>query len=165
MIVMGVEIAPNQIQTIAGTGAAGFSGDGGKATQAQLNFPTTLKVDAAGNLLFLDSFNQRIRRVDRQSGLIRTLICGAITDISPTRAADSWSTSLVGFGIAVNQDVIYADRSDHTVHRLTRAGADQLIYTALPREGQFTDLEIGTQGEIYISERRRIGVLRLENTL
>jgi Gram-negative bacterial TonB protein C-terminal/NHL repeat len=163
VIVMGVEIAPDRIETVAGTGVQGFAGDGGKAAQAQFDFPTELRLDAAGNLLVLDSFNQRIRRIDRQSAIIRTIAQGSITGIDGTREAASWSSSLAGFGIATNQDILYADRSNRTVHRLTRAGDDRVIYTALPREGQFSDLEIGAQGEIIIGERRRIGVLRLEN--
>src|SRR5262249_48316825 len=43
VILMGVDIDPGEIQTIAGTGALGFSGDGGKATLAELAFPTELK--------------------------------------------------------------------------------------------------------------------------
>ncbi len=51
------------ITTIAGTGTAGWSGDGGKATAAKLNFPMGLALDAAGNLYIADAFNHRIRRV------------------------------------------------------------------------------------------------------
>ena len=51
------------ITTVAGTGADGFSGDGGPATRAQLSFPAGVAVDAAGNLYIADFFNQRIRKV------------------------------------------------------------------------------------------------------
>lgn len=163
VIVMGVELAPGQIQTIAGTGVAGFTGDGGKAVQAQFDFPTTIKIDAAGNLLILDSFNQRIRRIDRQSAIINTVVHGSLSDVSRERIESSWSTSLAGFAVTANQDIVYADRFDRTVHRLTRAGEDRLIYTALPREGLYTDVEVGPAGEIYVSEKQRIGILRFEN--
>jgi len=52
------------ISTVAGTGVAGFSGDGGAATAAQLNFPSDLTVDSADNLYVSDSQNHRIRKVD-----------------------------------------------------------------------------------------------------
>jgi uncharacterized protein (TIGR03437 family) len=51
------------IATVAGTGAAGFSGDGGPASNAQLNRPQGLAVDTAGNLYIADVNNSRIRKV------------------------------------------------------------------------------------------------------
>src|SRR2546428_362876 len=51
------------ISTVAGTGTPGFSGDGGPATSAQLNYPTSVAIDTAGNLLIADANNDRIRRV------------------------------------------------------------------------------------------------------
>ncbi len=51
------------ITTVAGTGTAGFSGDGGQATSAQLSCPTGVAVDAQGNLYIVDYGNQRIRKV------------------------------------------------------------------------------------------------------
>src|SRR6267143_1547361 len=47
------------ISTIAGTGTAGFSGDGGPATLAQLNSVTSLALDAAGNVYIADPYNYR----------------------------------------------------------------------------------------------------------
>jgi hypothetical protein len=164
VILMGIEIEPGHIQTIAGTGVAGFSGDGGKAAQAQFAFPTKLKIDASGNLLVVDSFNQRVRRIDRQSGIIRTIVKGGLADVGGEQNATSWSASLAGFAILPNQDIVYADRSTRTIHRLTRAGDDTVIFTAAAREGAFTDVEVGAQGEVYIAENQRIGVLHLEGT-
>ena len=53
-----------KIHTIAGTNSAGFSGDGGPATQAQLNAPLGLTFDGFGNLFIVDSGNCLIRKVD-----------------------------------------------------------------------------------------------------
>jgi hypothetical protein len=61
--------------TVAGTGTAGFSGDGLTATSAQLNFPTAISIDNFGNLYITDANNFRIRRVDVTTGIIKT-ICG-----------------------------------------------------------------------------------------
>ena len=60
------------ITTVAGNGNAGFSGDGGPATQASLNSPTGVCTDASGNLFIADVGNFRIRRVDT-SGKITTV--------------------------------------------------------------------------------------------
>jgi sugar lactone lactonase YvrE len=53
-----------QIRTFAGTGEKGFNGDGGPAADAQLNNPNDLVFDAAGNLIFTDVNNHRIRRIE-----------------------------------------------------------------------------------------------------
>ena len=55
------------ITTIAGNGAAGFAGDGGDPKLAQLNSPTALARDAAGNLYIADSANHRIRKISGNS--------------------------------------------------------------------------------------------------
>ncbi|MFN8207892.1 MAG: T9SS type A sorting domain-containing protein [Bacteroidales bacterium] len=61
------------ISTIAGNGTAGFSGDGGPASTAQLNLPAGVALDRDGNLLIADYQNNRMRKVDLQSGIISTL--------------------------------------------------------------------------------------------
>lgn len=60
------------VTLVAGTGAYGFSGDGGSATNAVLNAPMGLAVDGLGNLFIADSGNGRVRRVDR-TGVITTV--------------------------------------------------------------------------------------------
>lgn len=62
--------AGGTISTYAGNGAQGFSGDGGAATQASLNNPTAVAVDASGNLFVTDQFNQRIRRIDPSGNIL-----------------------------------------------------------------------------------------------
>ena len=58
-----VVASTGNISTIAGTGAAGFSGDGASATGAALNYPTAIAVDSKGNLYIADTNNHRIREV------------------------------------------------------------------------------------------------------
>ncbi|MAW64039.1 MAG: hypothetical protein CL473_08695 [Acidobacteria bacterium] len=60
------------ISTVAGTGEAGFSGDGGPATDAQLRQPHSIAFDPQGRLLICDIGNHRIRRVDPATGVIDT---------------------------------------------------------------------------------------------
>jgi trimeric autotransporter adhesin len=59
------------ISTLAGNGIRGFSGNGGPATSASLNFPGGVAVDSAGNVYIADTINQRIRKVS--NGIITTV--------------------------------------------------------------------------------------------
>ena len=61
------------VETVAGTDLASFSGDGGPATKATLNRPNDIYVDKAGNIYIADQRNNRIRRVDGQTGIIETV--------------------------------------------------------------------------------------------
>ena len=81
----------NIISTVAGTGVAGFLGDGGPATNARLDYPTGMKVDELGNFVFGDGAGNRIRKVN-SAGIIST-ICGNGTgayfgDGGPATAAE-----------------------------------------------------------------------------
>ncbi len=69
----GVDPQTGLITTRAGTGAKGYSGDGGPATAATFNGPKEFAIDRAGDLLIVDTENQAIRRIDARTGLIRTL--------------------------------------------------------------------------------------------
>ena len=55
--------ADGRISTVAGTGVRGFSGDGKVATSAQLDSPISVAVDGSYSFYFVDSGNQRIRKV------------------------------------------------------------------------------------------------------
>jgi hypothetical protein len=61
--VRAVDFTANVIETVAGTGVRGFSGDGGPATQAKLALPYGVAFDAEGHLYITDTYNHRIRRV------------------------------------------------------------------------------------------------------
>src|SRR3990167_6416847 len=64
--------AAGTITTVAGTGRYGYSGDGGSATAAILNYPDGVALDNSGNLYIADTANQRIRKVDT-AGIITTV--------------------------------------------------------------------------------------------
>lgn len=68
-----VDATTGIITTVAGAGAAGFSGDGGLATLARLNLPSALALDTAGNLYIADTNNHRVRKVAAASGMIATV--------------------------------------------------------------------------------------------
>jgi sugar lactone lactonase YvrE len=64
--------ATAQITTVAGNGTAGYSGDGGAATSAQISYPYGIALDSSGNLYIADTHNHRIRKVST-SGIITTV--------------------------------------------------------------------------------------------
>src|SRR6516165_6959554 len=61
------------IETVAGTGKAGYAGDGGKATAAQLNQPFHCDLDGKGNLHVAEAFNHCIRKIELKTGVITTI--------------------------------------------------------------------------------------------
>jgi sugar lactone lactonase YvrE len=71
---------------VAGTGTAGFSGDGGSATSAQIHDPARLAIDSSGTIYFSDSYNNRIRKVAAGTGIITTVAgsgpAGALAPLS-----------------------------------------------------------------------------------
>src|SRR5205814_6878933 len=72
-VIRKVDAATGAISTFAGTGVAGFAGDGGPAARAQLRTPHSIAVDPGGRrLLICDIGNHRIREVDLASGTIAT---------------------------------------------------------------------------------------------
>lgn len=71
-VVRRIDRSSGLISTVAGTGTAGFSGDGGPAMQAQLRQPHSIAFDQDGHLLVCDIGNSRIRRVDLRRGTIAT---------------------------------------------------------------------------------------------
>ena len=62
-----------KITRVAGNGRAGYSGDGGQATEAMLNEPYEVRFDSAGNMLIVEMQNHVIRRVAADSGVITTI--------------------------------------------------------------------------------------------
>jgi hypothetical protein len=70
-------LAAGTIDTVVGTGQAGYSGDGGPATAARLNQPFHCALDGKGRLYVADAFNHCVRRIDLKSGVITTVAgCG-----------------------------------------------------------------------------------------
>jgi sugar lactone lactonase YvrE len=72
-VVRKVDATSGVISTFAGTGAAGFSGDGGPASSAQLRQPHSIAIGPDGRLLICDIGNHRIRAVDLSTGAITTI--------------------------------------------------------------------------------------------
>jgi len=85
-----VEVTPaGAFQVVAGTGKAGYAGDGNSAKHASLNTPTGVAVDAQGDVYIADASNNVIRRVDAKTGIITT--------VAGDFAADKANDGLGGF--------------------------------------------------------------------
>jgi sugar lactone lactonase YvrE len=87
-----VSLTTGVITTVAGNGTPGYGGDGGLATNAELQFPSRAVLDAAGNLYIADFRNNRVRRVDATTGVIVTVAgtgtAGYSGDAGPARSAE-----------------------------------------------------------------------------
>jgi trimeric autotransporter adhesin len=80
----GQSMTAGNLYTIAGTGMAGFSGDGGPATSAKLSYPNSVTVDSVGNILIADVNNNRIRVVAASTGVFygQSMTAGDIYSIA-----------------------------------------------------------------------------------
>jgi sugar lactone lactonase YvrE len=100
-----VDVKTGLIETFAGLGKVGLGGDGAPALQASLHSPSNLLIDARGSLFILDTVNDRVRRVDAQTGIITTFAGtakGFGGDSGPAAKAQLDSPSSIAFDPAGN---------------------------------------------------------------
>ncbi|HTW63120.1 MAG TPA: hypothetical protein VME17_00835 [Bryobacteraceae bacterium] len=113
------------ISTVAGTGVSGFSGDGGPASNAQLNHPEGVAVSPAGDIYVADTGNNRIRRLS-PDGTISTFAgngqAGNAGDFGPATAANLSAPGSVAVDSFLN--VLIADTGNN---RVRKVAADGLI--------------------------------------
>lgn len=117
-----VDAVTGLMSTIAGTGDYDFSGDDGPATQAAIAQPTSVAVDSEGSIFIVDSGNNRIRRIDPQTGIISTAVgtgdFGFDGDGGP---ADQAQLALLFAGairIADDDDLLIADTFNNRIRRV-----------------------------------------------
>jgi len=119
-LVRKVDLKSGLISTIAGTGKAGFSGDGGPAIDATFHRPHSIQFDAWGNLLICDIGNHRIRRIGKSSGLVETLSGTGEKKATP-EGAPLFQTPLNGpraLDVAPDGDLWLALREGNAVYRI-----------------------------------------------
>ena len=116
------------IQTVAGNGTAGFSGDGGSATAARIALPDGVAVDSAGNIYIADTANHRIRKVT-SDGTIQTIAgsgtYGTTGDGGPASQALMINPRALVFDHHGN--LLFTDSSAHMVRMITPAGIVQRV--------------------------------------
>jgi sugar lactone lactonase YvrE len=119
------KVAPDgTIVTVAGVGTAGFSGDGGAATAAQLDRPIGVAVDSQGSLFIVDSLNGRIRNVGLD-GVSTTVFDGTGED----RGAASSAARYYPASVAVDRkgNLLIADPFRHRVLAVSGVAAPGLM--------------------------------------
>jgi len=133
-------------------------GDGGKATNAQLNYPDAVATDKAGNVFIADTGDNRIRVVNMQNKAIKiagvTIKVGAIATIAGTGVACTTPTSACGDGgsalsanlngpqgvvVDKNGNIFFSDAGDHRVRLVTGGG----IIQAWAGNGTVCNLAVG----------------------
>jgi streptogramin lyase len=124
--VFRLELKSGQLTTVAGNGRKGYSGDGGPATQAELNEPYEVRFDSAGNMLFVEMQNQLVRKVDRKTGVISTVAGtgkkGDSGDGSLATKAEFSSPHSIAIDAADN--IYIADIGNHRIRKVdAKSGA------------------------------------------
>src|SRR5436309_7931155 len=160
--------AAQTAEKIAGTGVAGFSGDGGPGVQGQINNPYGLTIGPDGALYFCEIGNHRVRRLDLKSGIISTVAGsgqkGYAGDGGPALAASMNEPYEVRFDRAGN--MFFAEMQNHVVRRVdakthvisTVAGTGMAGFSgdggpaAKAQLRQPHSIALGPQGRLWISD-------------
>ncbi|MFG2287414.1 RICIN domain-containing protein [Streptomyces sp. NPDC048595] len=158
--------ADGRICTVAGTGTAGFSGDGGPATAAQLDDPRGVAVDSAGVLYVSEYNNRRVRKITTEgqiSTVAGTGTAGCGGDGGPAISAQLSRPR--GMEVGRAGELYIADEGNHQVRRITADGKISTIAgtgtkgfsgdggpaTAAQLDGPF-EVAVDSIGTLYIGE-------------
>jgi len=166
-----IDAATGVITTVAGNGAAGFSGDGGQARQASFNMDDdrrgTLAIDSRGNLFVIDGANARVRRIDA-SGVITTVVGGGSQSPAPGIAATQVFVFCDGVAVDAQDRVVFGEpagvwrvETNGTITRLGGSGSAGLSADgarAADAAMSPAQVAVAANGDILVSERvaRRI---------
>jgi RHS repeat-associated protein len=125
-VIAGAQVqipTPGLITTVAGNGTAGYSGDGGAATSAQLNYPQRVAVDSGGNIYISDSQNRRVRKVNATNGFISTVAFNGANSYSGDGGAASNASSegAEGLAVDVSGNIYIADTYDQRIRKVSVA--------------------------------------------
>lgn len=139
------------VTTIAGSGnSQNYGGDGGQATAAQLNSPSSIVMDSSGNWYIADTANDRIRMVT-PAGVISTIAgtgaAGSTGDSGP--ALDAELNSPQGLAIDSSNNVYIADTGNNEVRKITPGGVISTIAGKLKNP---LAVAVDSKGNVYIAD-------------
>ncbi len=138
------------IATIAGTGAAGFSGDGGPATAAQIDAPEHVAVDSAGDVFIGDTMNHRIRKIDVGTGDISTYggtgTAAYSGDGGP--ASSAAMNEPRGLFVDASDDLFLADSQNHVIRKIVAATGIITVAAGRHRDPGFGDGGLATIADL-----------------
>ena len=154
-VVREVVASTGDIQTVAGDGTAGYSGDTGPATKAELSSPYGVFVDSAENIFIADTDNNVIREVATSSGTITT-VAGNGTDCNPSTlpcgdGAVATSAQLsfpAGVFVDVAENIFIADTFDNRIREVTASNGIIKTVAGTGAEGYAGDGATATSGEL-----------------
>ena len=111
------------IKTVAGNGISGYSGDGGSADSAELDWPYGVAVDASGNLFIADYQNNRIRKVST-SGVITTVAGNGTFGYSGDggSAISAELNGLTGVAVDASGNLFIADQVNNVIRKVSTIG-------------------------------------------
>lgn len=157
------------ITTIAGTNAAnlapgGYSGDGGAATNARLNYPSGVAVDHFGNVYIADFNNARIRKVNT-NGMITTIAGngtnGYYGDSGPATNAEIKIALPCGLCLDAMGNLYLADAGNNCIRKIDTNGIISTVTTG----GSSGGVAVDTFGNIYFSDGSRVSKLDTNNLI
>jgi uncharacterized protein (TIGR03437 family) len=149
-----VVLATGVITTIAGTGGAGFSGDGGAAISAQVNGPGAVAADTAGNVYFTDVGNAVVRKVD-VNGNISTIagtegLAGATGDGGPATKAQLGLHTGGSLAVDVAGNLYIADSFNSAIREVTVSNGNiNTIAGTIGKNGHSGDGGPATSATLY----------------
>lgn len=173
--------AAGVVTTVAGTGMAGYSGDGGLAIDAELRQPQGVAVDAAGNLYVADAFNHVVRRVAASTGIITTVAgheCDSLTAGSGCLAGDGGpatigslilpnSVAVDGAGNIFISDSACEDASETCARGVRKVDAATGTISTVAGTDQLANpqgLTLDAAGNLYIADSGDSRVVKVNGT-
>ena len=145
-----MDIQTGYIYTVAGNGEAGYSGDGGPASQATTREPFMCDFDAQGNLYFTEARNHCVRRVDNATGIITTVAGTGAEGYSGDGglAVAATLNQLYALRIDANDDIYVVDRLNAAVRRIEAATGIITTVAGTGEPGYSGDGGPGTQAQL-----------------
>ncbi len=142
--------AAGLVTVLAGTGQAGFGGDGGAASTALLNGPADLLVDPAGNILVADSGNNRVRQLSASAGVAAALTASPITVVNaasllPGAVAPNEIVTIYGAGFDPATAQVLFDNIPATIFYAGSSQINALVPSTIAPGGT-TTLSIASPG-------------------